>query len=282
MATKRDPLIYVALIIWSIYIAFLFVGPFLVVLSYSFHGRSYLGGVTNTLSLQGWRDFFSFSSLSIMLRSLLMAGINTLTCLVFGIPLSIYINRKSVKTKRVWFAALVLPMALNSLLVAYSWQVLLGNVGVINKVLIFIGVTQKPVNILFTPTAVMLGLFGSYLPFFIIAFLTSLERIETGYIIASSSLGARNVQTLLKVIFPMAKPGLVVGSLLVFLPSFAEFVIPDLLGGGKIFLVGSLTQFAFYEGRNWPMGAVAMVTTILMLSFFTIPIVRYIRGVYAA
>lgn len=251
-------------------------------LFYSFHGRNYLGGITGSWSFDGWRDLFSQNVMEVVFRSLLMAGANTITCMAIGIPLALSIYRSKPRAKRLWLAMLVLPMTVNTLLVAYSWQVLLGNAGVFNSLLLSTGLLQEPAVILFTPGAVMLGLFGAYLPFFVAVFSTSLERLDPGYLAASKSLGARDSQTLWNIILPMTKPGLITGALLVFLPSFAEYVIPDLLGGGKIFLLGNLTQFAFYDGRNWPMGAALMITTILMLGVCTIPVGRYIRGVFSA
>jgi spermidine/putrescine transport system permease protein len=258
----------------------LFIAPFSLVILYSFHGRDFFGGITDNWSLSGWRDLLSPSIVAIIIRSVTMAGLNTAACMVVGIPLAVSIYECSPRVKKLWLTALVFPMAVNTLLVAYSWQVLLGNTGLINSALMSLGIIREPIVILFTPVAIIIGLFASYLPYFIVAFLTSLERLDYRYVMASHSLGAKHIQTLWKVILPMSRPGLITGGLLVFLPSFAEYVIPDLLGGGKVFLVGSLTQFAFYEGRNWPMGAALMVTTILLLSFLTIPIVRYIRGVF--
>ena len=265
-----------------VYVLFLFLGPLSIVLLYSFRGRNYFGGITDSWSLDGWRDLFSQNVLQVMFRSLVMAVANTMACMAIGIPLSLAICRTKQRAKRLWLAVLVLPLTVNTLLVAYSWQVLLGNAGVFNSLFLSTGIRQEPAVMLFTPGAVILGLFGAYLPFFVAVYSTSLERLDPGYVVASKSLGARDSQTLWKVILPMTKPGLITGALLIFLPSFAEYVIPDLLGGGKIFLMGNLTQFAFYDGRNWPMGAALMITTILMLGTLTIPVSRYIRGVFSA
>jgi spermidine/putrescine transport system permease protein len=268
-------------LICASYVSFLFLGPLLVVLFYSFHGRDYMGGITASWSLDGWRDVFSPYILQILLRSGIVAGANTILCILIGVPFALTIYRSHPAKKRLWFSLLVLPLTINALLVAYSWQVLLGNAGVINSMLLLSGLRDEPIVLLFRPGSVTVGLLGAYLPFFVAVFLTSLERLDAGYLQASQSLGANEFQTLRKVILPMSRPGLITGALLVFLPSFAEYVIPDLLGGGKTFLVGNLAQFAFYEGRNWPAGAALMVTTIVMLSAFMIPAARYVRGVFS-
>lgn len=279
---KISPISIASAFICGLYIVFLFLGPLSFVLLYSLHGRDYFGGITPSWSLDGWRDLFSRNVMEVMLRSLLMSGANTITCVAIGIPVALSIYRSKPRAKRLKLALLVLPLTVNTLLVAYSWQVLLGNAGVFNSLMLSIGIRQEPAVILFTPAAVMLGLFGAYLPFFVAVFSTSLERLDPGYLTASKSLGATDFQTFRNIILPMTKPGLITGTLMVFLPSYAEYVIPDLLGGGKVFLIGNLTQFAFYEGRNWPMGAALMITTILILGLFTIPVSRYIRGVFYA
>lgn len=271
----------VAAFICTVYLTVLFLCPLMVVLFYSVHGRDYMGGITPSWSLEGWREVLSPYVLQTLIRSAMMAGANTFLCMAIGVPFALKIYRSQPAVKRLWFSLLVLPLTINALLVAYSWQVLLGNAGVINSLLISSGLRHEPISFLFSPASVIVGLLGAYLPLFVAVFLTSLERLDAGYLQASRSLGATESQTLRKVILPMCQPGLITGALLVFLPSFAEYVIPDLLGGGKTFLLGSLAQFAFYEGRNWPTGAALMVTTIVMLSAFMVPAARYVRGVFS-
>jgi ABC-type spermidine/putrescine transport system permease subunit I len=274
----RLPIAWVGFSISMAYGVFFFFAPFVLVLSFSLHARDYYGGVTHVFSAEGWHELFTSVVRAVVVRSAIMATMNTALCCLIGIPLSIAICATSFRVRRLWLAMLILPTAINTLLIAYGWQALLGNAGVINGFLISAGLRREPFPMLFTPSAIMLGLVASYLPFFIIAFMSSLDRVDPGYVAASYTLGASRWQTLWKVLLPLARPGLVAGALLVFLPSFAEYIIPDLLGGGKVFLVGSLIQYNFYEGCDWPMAAALVMMTVVLLICFMLPTMRYLRG----
>ena len=271
-----------ALALWLTYVGFFLVSPLLLIASYSLSGRDFQGGIEGTWSLQGWADLFTYPVLIVLLRSTMMATGATILCALIGVPFALSIHGSTARSQRMWRLLLATPLTLNALLVAYSWQLLLGNAGMINSFLIKMRIRDEPLPLLYNAFAVFLGLLTAYLPFFTIAFLSSLDRIDPGYIIASQSLGGGRWSTIWRVIIPMARPGLAGGAAIVFLPCFAEFVIPDLLGGGKVFLVGSLAHFAFYDGRNWPMGAALMLLTVFGLSLAMIPAIRLFRGVFAS
>jgi spermidine/putrescine transport system permease protein len=280
-AWQERTLLGIALAGFAFYIIALLCIPLLTVLLTSFRTRDFLGGTTLEWSLQGWRDLLSAATGVVALRSLCYGTITTVACMTVGIPLGICIRLRTPRFRRAAMVVLLFPLGLNALMVTYNWQVLLGNAGVVNGILGKIGAISNPIPLLFTPGAVILGLVGAYLPFFLLAFLTALEKLDDRYLIASSALGARNLYTVRRVLLPMTRQGWLTGALLVFVPSFSEFVIPDLLGGGKHMLAGNLIQFSFYEGRNWPMGAALAITILVAGGVAIMPLSRYAKGMFA-
>ncbi len=266
---------------FGIYVFSLLCVPLLTVLFTSFRQRDFLGGTVPTWSLQGWRDLLTAATTVVVVRSLCYAAITTAICMAIGIPLSVSIRRCAPAFRRAAMVAMLFPLGLNALMVTYNWQVLLGNAGVLNGILLKAGMISQPIPLLFSPGAVIIGLVGAYLPFFLLAFLTALERLDDRFLIASSALGAGELYTVRRIILPMTRPGWMTGALMVFIPSFSEFVIPDLLGGGKHMLAGTLIQFSFYEGRNWPMGAALAITILCLGSLALLPLSRLAKGIFA-
>jgi spermidine/putrescine transport system permease protein len=266
--------------VWIGQFAMLFLTPFAVIVGYSFRARDYHGGVAPGWSFDGWRALLSPSIVEIGARSLLLALATTMLCVVLGTPVAVTIWQATGRLRARFLFLLVLPLAVNAVLVAYSWQVLLGNRGIVNRVLLFVGLSDSPVGLLYNPITVGVGLFSAYLAYFVLTVFLSLERIQPGLVVASSSLGASPLQTLRGVVLPLAKPGLIAGSLIVFLPCVAEYVVPDLLGGSKTFLFGNYTKFAFYEGRNWPLASALLTAASGLLALLAIPAASQLRGVF--
>ncbi len=274
-------LVGVATTVLCAYLLALLLAPLMITLFYAVHGRDFMGDITNEWSLDAFNQLGAPVVLRVVIRSALLALANTVLCTVAGVVLASFISKRSERTKRLWVLAMIFPISLNTVLVAYSWQTLLGNAGVINRLLLFAGLISEPVTILYTPLSVMLGMFAAYVPFFFVPFMVSLGRLDPGYVRAAHALGSGKWTTFWNVIVPLTRPGLVTGGAMVFLPSFAEFVIPDLLGGGKVFLLGNLIQLCFYDGRNWPLGAALCVFALLMLLAVLVPFGRFLRGVFA-
>lgn len=247
----------------------------------SFRGRDFLGGFTSEWGSAAWRDLFSPTILRTFLRSFGYASATTLFCAGLGIPLGLAIRTRRETFQRRAALFILFPVTLNTLLVAYNWQVILGNAGLLNSVLVLCGLVKEPIPLLFNPWSVVIGMTGAYLPFFLFPVLAALSKLDSGYIAASSSLGATPLQTVIRVVLPMTKNGIATGSLLVFLPCFSEFVLPDLLGGGKTFLVGNLMQFWFYDGRNWPAGSALACIILVSIGVLAVPFYRQIRGMFS-
>lgn len=247
----------------------------------SFRGRDFFGGFTADWGIAAWKDLVSPIVLATLARSSVYAAVTTLLCAGIGIPLGIVMRARGEIFQRRASLLILFPITLNTLLVAYNWQVLLGNAGLLNSILQSLGLTKEPIPFLFNPPSVVVGMTGAYLPFFLLPFLAALGKLDSGYIAASSSLGASSIHTAMHVILPMTRNGVATGCLLVFLPCFSEFVLPDLLGGGKTLLVGNLMQFWFYEGRNWPAGAALACVVILLAGFLAVPFYRQMRSMFS-
>lgn len=263
---------------WLVFYLLLVIGPLGLAVYYSVHERDFRGGVGPGLSITGWRD--AALEGRVLLRSFALASANTALTVLLGGPVAFGLSRVTARLRRISVLLLIVPMAVNGLLVAYAWQVLLATHGPLNSTLLAIGLVRKPLDVLFGPAAVLIGLLGTYLPIFVVVFLGSLAATDPGYSIASQALGASPFKTLLHVTIPLARPGLLTGALLVFLPSFAEYTIPDILGGGREFLLGNLLQYSFFGGRNWPLGSALFVVTVVGLGLVAGYAARYLEGAF--
>lgn len=236
--------------------------PLVLLMRMSLGRRDFRGGVLPGFSSEGWSDLAGPAALSSVIESAWYGLATVAICALISLPLCLALFHASNAWRRRLLATLLFPLSLNSLLIAFNWQTMLANTGFVNSALMDLGVIEQPLPMLFRPPAVLAGMVGSYLPIFLLPVLTVTARIDRGFAQASAMLGAGPFQTFFRVILPLSKNGFLVGALLVYLPCCSEFLLPDLLGGGKIMLLGSLLQFWFYEGRNWP--AAAALSLILI------------------
>jgi spermidine/putrescine transport system permease protein len=208
--------------------------------------------------------------LTIVLRSLAMALVATLLCLVLAFPAALFISRAS-RHRNLYVQLVMLPFWTSFLVRTYAWLFLLRDTGLINTVLQALGIIHTPLPLLYNNGAVLLGLVYGYLPFMVLPIYATLERLDPALTEAAGDLGARPLATLAHVIIPLSKPGMVAGSILVFIPCLGAFLTPDLLGGGRTVLVGNLVQNQFTTARDWPFGSavsillMALVTAIVWL-----------------
>lgn len=251
--------------------------PIGALLEMSFRKRDFLGGFKHEWSNSGWMDLASSVALSAACRSVMYGMLTVAGCAALGIPLAILMFFASDKVRGRLSALLLFPLCLNSLLIAFNWQAVLGNSGFLNSYLISAGVINEPIAMLFRPGAVLLGMIGAYLPFFLFPVLTVITRLDRRYALAAAALGAGPWKTVLWVVLPLCRNGIFVGAFLVFLPSCAEFLLPDLLGGGKVLLLGNLLQFWFYEGRNWPAGASLALLLFVFGTLVVLPFVSFLK-----
>ncbi len=201
----------------------------------------------------------------IYLSSLKMAAIGTALCLLLGYPMAYFIARQPTRRRNLLLLAVILPFWISFLLRVYAWIGLLNNRGVFNEVLIWAGVIDQPIQMLYNDFAVYLGIVYSYLPFMILPLYANLERLDHNLLDAAADLGARRWQGFVDVTLPLSVPGIVGGCLLVFIPAVGEFVIPALLGGADTLMIGRVLWDEFFISRDWPVASAVSVVLLLLL-----------------
>jgi spermidine/putrescine transport system permease protein len=245
----------------------LFFIPLLIVFFYSLLSRGPYGGVMRPFSLESYRRVFDFLYLEIAWRSFWVAAIATLLCLILGFPLALYIARYSQR-KTLLLNLVMLPFWTSFLIRIYAWMFLLRDTGLINTVLLGAHLIDAPMPLLFNTPAVILGLVYGYLPFTVLPLYATIEKLDPVLIDAAADLGANPLVVVWKVIIPLSKPGIIAGTLLVFIPCLGAYLAPDLMGGGKTVMIGNLVQNQFTASRDWPFGAA--VSLLLMLAVVAI------------
>jgi putrescine transport system permease protein len=204
------------------------------------------------------------------LRSISMATAATILCLLLGFPMAYGIARSDPAVRSFLLLLIVLPFWISFLLRVYAWMGLMNNYGVINNMLVWLGVTDQPIQIMYTDFAIFVGLTYSYLPFMILPLYASLERMDLDLVDAALDLGASRTAAFWDITWPLARPGVIAGSLLVFIPSMGEYVIPYLLGGPETLLIGRVLFDEFFVNRDWPL---ASAVAIMLLLILVVPIV---------
>jgi len=267
--------------------AFLVIGIFMVLplciaVIYSFMTANPYGGVSMPLTFDAYvqflfrRDFddslmFSWSYVIIILRSIYLAAVTTIFCLALGLPVAWYIVCQSSERRRILLFFVTLPFWINTLIRTYCWVLILRDEGLANNFLKSLGVISDPLPLLYNDGSILLGLIYTFLPFMILPVYSTLERIDPRLIEVAYDLYANRYAVFRRVIWPLAKPGALVGASIVFAPALGSFLAPDLLGGGKKLLIGSLVQMQFTTSRNWPFGAaLSIVVTIGVLLIFLV------------
>jgi len=226
-------------------------------------------------SFQGTLDNFTFllgDKLYAItyLKSVLMAAGATVLCLLLGFPMAYGIARASSATRGILLLLIVLPFWISFLLRVYAWMGLLNNYGVINNFLMWIGLIEQPIAMMYTDFAIYIGLVYSYLPFMILPLYATLEQMDLDLVDAAQDLGATRSQAFWDITWPLARAGVIAGCLLVFIPSMGEYVIPYLLGGPESLLIGRVLFDEFFVNRDWPM---ASSVAIILLLLLVVPIV---------
>ncbi|QKJ86567.1 putrescine transport system permease protein [Paramixta manurensis] len=206
------------------------------------------------------------------LQSLKVAAISTLICLVIGYPLAWAVAHSKPSVRNVLLLLVILPSWTSFLVRVYAWMGLLNNNGILNRFLLWLGVIDHPLVILYTNTAVYIGIVYCYLPFMVLPIYTALTRIDYSLVEASLDLGARPLKTFFSVIVPLTRGGIIAGSMLVFIPAVGEYVIPELLGGPDSIMIGRILWQEFFNNRDWP---VASALAVIILLILILPIIWF-------
>lgn len=209
------------------------------------------------------------------LRSIAMAAVATLLCLALGFPMAYGIARSKASTRSLLLLLIVLPFWISFLLRVYAWMGLLNNYGAINNLLMWLGIINEPIQMMYTDFAVLIGLAYSYLPFMILPLYATLERMDLDLVEAAQDLGASRTRAFWDVTWPLARAGVVAGCLLVFIPAMGEYVIPYLLGGPDSLLIGRVLFDEFFVNRDWPLASAVAVVLLIILVVPIVVLQRY-------
>ncbi len=269
-------------------LAFAASGPLFIVLIYSFLEPGEYSGVVWNLSGEAWfkvfleRDIFdgtvtlADAHLTILWRSVWLSFLTTVATIVFGFPTAYFIATRPPKSRNIWLFLITIPFWTNLLIRTFAIMEVIRNQGFINTGLIWIGLIEEPIQMLYTDFAIMVGMTYVYLPLMVLPLYASMERLDFRLVEAAYDLYATRIQVLKRIIIPLVKPGLIAGSILVFVPALGAFVTPRVLGGGKKMMLGNLIELQFAAGRNWPLGAALSIT---LLAIVMAALLFYIRTV---
>lgn len=247
---------------WLVLFVFL---PNLMIIGTSFLTRDDANLLAMVFTLDNYTRLFDPMYAQVLLHSLNMALIATFFCLLIGYPFAYIIANMPKRIQPVMLFLLIVPFWTNSLIRTYGLKIFISTKGVLNQILLGIGLIDEPLRIMYSQEAVVIGLVYILLPFMVLPLYSSIEKLDKSYIEAARDLGAGKVQTFTRVIIPLTTPGIIAGCLLVLLPAMGMFYIADLLGGAKNLLVGNVIKNQFLRLRDWPFGAAtSIVLTVLM------------------
>lgn len=239
--------------------------PLVLILIYSFASRDVYGSIIYKFTLKNYLAFLDPLYFKLFARSFSFSLVTTLLALLMGYPLAYFIARHGQRWQRLLMMLVTIPFWVNFLIRTYAWIILLRSGGIINNVLLKIGLIGQPLNLLYTDGAVLLGLVYGLLPFMILPLYTSLEKLDYSLVEAARDLGAGPWDTFWRVIVPQSAPGIVAGAILVFIPALGMFIITDLMGGAKNMMIGNFIQNQFLTARNWPFGSAAAVIVMVVV-----------------
>ncbi|MDK0772982.1 ABC transporter permease [Clostridium perfringens] len=244
-------------VLWS---AIFIVIPLLLIVFFSFTSK--VDG-RFVFSFENFQRLFEPIYFTVFIRSIWLAVLSTVSCLILGYPIAYIISKLPIKRRNMLILLFILPMWMNFLLRTYAWMAILGRDGLINTLLGYIGI--GPIKMLYTDGAILLGMVYNFLPFMVIPIYTVLIKIDKNLVNAAYDLGANKAQAFRKIILPLSIPGIISGITMVFMPAVSNFVIPSLLGGGKYMLVGNLIEQQFTTIGNWNFGSALSIFMMILI-----------------
>jgi len=286
MAIRRQSAILGALLApVTLFLGVFFLLPLAIIAVFSFLTPGLYGGVEwsfyhwNYGRIFGWADglmeVFEPVYLRILLRSLSFAALTVLVTLVLCYPVAFWVSRLPERSRLFFLFLITLPFFSSLIVRLYAWLLILKPTGFLNSTLMGLGLISQPLEILYTPTAVVLGMVYVMVPFMFLPLYAAVDNLDRAQVEASMDLGANRVQTFLKVVLPQTLPGIMGGAVIVFIPSVGNFIVPDILGGAKGLMIGNLVEQQFLSSRNWPFGsALSMVIMSLVLTVLLVAVTR--------
>lgn len=286
MALRRQSVILAGLLTpVTLFLGVFFVLPLLIIAVFSVLTPGLYGGVEwafyhwNYGRVFGWADGFMEVYepiyLRILFRSLSFAALTVIVTLILCYPVAFWVSRLPDRWRLVFLFLITLPFFSSLIVRLYAWLLILKPTGLFNAVLVNLGVIGQPLEILYTPTAVVLGMVYVMIPFMFLPLYAAVDNLDPAQVEASLDLGANRVQTFIKVMLPQTLPGIMGGAVIVFIPSVGNFIVPDVLGGAKGLMVGNLVEQQFLSSRNWPFGsALSMIIMAVVLTVLLIAVTR--------
>lgn len=260
--SKFQNVVIVTIVGWLVLFVFL---PNLMIIGTSFLTRDDARFVKMVFTLDNYARLLDPLYFEVLLHSLNMALIATLSCLVLGYPFAWFLAKLPEKIRPLLLFLLIVPFWTNSLIRIYGLKIFLSTKGYLNEFLLWLGVIDTPIRIMFTPSAVIIGLVYILLPFMVMPLYSSIEKLDKPLLEAARDLGASKIQTFIRIIIPLTMPGIVAGCLLVMLPAMGLFYVSDLMGGAKNLLIGNVIKVQFLNIRDWPFGAATSITLTIVM-----------------
>ena len=266
------------------------IGPLIIVVVYSFLSPGQYGGIEWKYSLDGWtgvlfeRDIFEDTlkladgNLTIFWRSVQLSLLTTLLTFLVGFPTAWFIATRPAKARAAWLFLITIPFWTNLLIRTFAINQIIRNEGVMNTLLMKAGIISAPIQLTYTNTALLIGMVYVYLPLMVLPLFATIDRFDMRLLEAGYDLYASRWRVLRRVILPIIKPGIIAGSILVFIPCLGAYVTPRILGGGKNMMIGNFIELQFGQGKNWPLGAALSVALLVIVTIALLAYVRTING----
>jgi len=254
----------------TIWLIFLIAAPLLYVFFLSFMTTDGYT-VVYKFSLENYKNLLNPAYFEIYRNSFIIAFFTTVICILIGYPFAYHMAKASKKKKTFMMIMLMVPFWTNSLIRLSSWKTILGKTGLVNNFLVDMGITDKPLELLYTRGAVLLGMVYILIPYMILPLFASIDKLDMSLLEASNDLGANRFKTFKNIVLPLTAPGIFSGSIMIFIPSLGFFFVSDIMGGGKSQLIGNLIENQFKAANNWPLGAsLSMLLIFLILLIVTV------------
>lgn len=274
---KKDRFKYLLLFPIIAYSLLLIILPLIYIFFISFMKSDSYGGIIYTFNINNYIEIFNIVYVKVFLKSFIIATISTFICILISYPFTYFISQKKGYIKNVLITLVMIPFLTNSLIRTYGWIILLRKYGLINETLLSLGLIKTPFNLMYNNFSIIIGMVYTLLPFMILPLYSSMEKINHKVIDAASDLGASKIKTFFEIIIPYTKTGLFNGIIMVFIPCLGYFFISDLLGGGKLMILGNLIKNQFLTARNWPFGA-SISIAMLIVSYILVKIYKHLGG----
>ena len=290
MAMRRQSVVLgVLLTPVTLFLGMFFLLPLCIIAVFSLLSPGLYGGVEWTFyhwnygRIFGWADgiieIYEPIYLQILLRSLSFAALTVLLTLILCYPVAFWVSRLPDRWRLVFMFLITLPFFSSLIVRLYAWLLILKPSGLLNTTLLSMGLIDAPLEIIYTPSAVVLGMVYVMVPFMFLPLYAAVDNLDRAQIEASLDLGATRIQTFAKVVLPQTLPGIMGGAVLVFIPSVGNFIVPDVLGGAKGLMIGNLVEQQFLSSRNWPFGsALSMIIMAVVLTVLLVSVTRARRA----